>query len=138
MDIANIERFVKLVEQSELHTVTVAEGHQSITVVNKRNQSTTINTADATEIIADKTLSESWQVRSKYVGRVHLAQDKAMDNMVNKGDLIEKGQTLYFIEVLNRLLPVISDKPGTVSAILVDEGQNIEYGQPILTLKRNT
>ena len=54
--------------------------------------------------------------------------------MIQKGDAIEIGQTIGFVEVLTKLLPVTSDKAGTVNEILVEESQVVEYGQPILQL----
>jgi len=54
------------------------------------------------------------------------------DNLVKKGDRIEKGQTVCFIEELTRLLPVVSEHDGIVSDIVVEDGISVEYGQPIL------
>lgn len=133
MDIETIERFVKLVEKSKLHTVMVESGRQSLTVVNNLDKQ---SATDAVDTSSSKEHSDCFQVCSNYVGRVYLGQDKAMDNLVHEGDQIKKGQTLCFVDVLNRLLPIISEEEGTVDTILVDNGQNIEYGQPILRLKR--
>ena len=74
-------------------------------------------------------------MRATHVGRVYLSEDGATDHLVGKGDHIEKGQTICYIEELTRLLPVVSDKEGVVSNILVEDGQSVEYGQPILALE---
>jgi biotin carboxyl carrier protein len=65
---------------------------------------------------------------------MRLSADGATDNVIQKGDAIEIGQTIGFVEVLTKLLPVTSDKAGTVNEILVEESQVVEYGQPILQL----
>ncbi|MEN6670328.1 acetyl-CoA carboxylase biotin carboxyl carrier protein subunit [Psychrobacter sp. B38] len=139
MDIEKIARVVKLVEGSQLHEVTIAEGGQSIKVVNNLDSQSTTNSVEniPNNEPAHKS-SEPLQVRATHVGKVYLSEDDATDNLVKEGDYIEKGQTICFIEELTRLLPVVSDKEGIVEAVLVENGQNIEYGQPILALTVGT
>ncbi|WP_350656911.1 biotin/lipoyl-containing protein [Psychrobacter sp. S1-30-MNA-CIBAN-0213] len=146
MDIEQVARVVKLVESSQLYKVTIENNGQSVTVVNNVNQheiaspvktkavqdSTYKNSADQNAANLDSALS---QVRATHVGRVYLSEDGATDHLVSKGDHIEKGQTICFIEELTRLLPVVSDKAGVVSDILVENGQIVEYGQPVFNLK---
>jgi len=141
MDIEQVARVVKLVESSQLYKVTIEDSGQSVTVVNNVNQHGTTNhvktksiqhSADQNSGDIDNNLS---QVRATYVGRVYLSEDGATDHLVSKGDHIKKGQTICFIEELTRLLPVVSDKAGVVSDILVENGQSVEYGQPIFNLK---
>jgi len=136
MDIEQVARVVKLVEGSQLHEVTIANSGQSITVVNNLNQQSVTSDVETTPTHKPENGgSEHSQVRAIYVGQVYLSADGAIDNLVNRGDYIQKGQTICFIEELIRLLPVISDKEGIVSDILVEDGQNIEYGQPIFNLE---
>lgn len=146
MDIEQVARVVKLVESSQLYKVTIEDNGQSVTVVNNVNQqktaspvkskiiqnSTDKNSADQNAANLDSALS---QVRATHVGRVYLSEDGATDPLVSKGDHIKKGQTICYIEELTRLLPVVSDKEGVVSDILVEDGQSVEYGQPILALE---
>ncbi len=146
MDIEQVARVVKLVESSQLYKVTIEDNGQSITVVNNVNQQETIspvkakavqdstyeNSADQNAANLDSALS---QVRATHVGRVYLSEDGATDHLVIKGDRIKKGQTICFIEELTRLLPVVSEKEGVVSDILVENEQSVEYGQPILALE---
>ena len=137
MDIEQIARVVKLVESSQLHEVTIADNGQSITVVNNLGAQ---NNVSANPIEAapthetEQTGSDVLQVGATYVGKVYLSEDDATDDLVKEGDHIQKGQTICFIDELTRLQPVISNKEGVVTAILVENGQNIEYGQPILDL----
>lgn len=139
MDIEQVARVVELVDNSQLHEVTIANSVQAITVVNNldRQHITSCVKEFPTPKSEDRS-SEYSQVYSPYVGRVYLSQDDCADNLVNEGDHIEEGQTICFIEELTKLLPVISNKKGTIGSILVESGQNIEYGQPILELKVST
>lgn len=137
MDIEQIERVVKLVESSQLHEVTIADNGQSITVVNNLG---TQNNVSANPIEAttthetEQTGSDVLQIGATYVGKVYLSEDDATDNLIKEGDHIQKGQTICFIDELTRLQPVISNKEGVVTAVLVESGQNVEYGQPIFEL----
>ncbi|WP_367104239.1 acetyl-CoA carboxylase biotin carboxyl carrier protein subunit [uncultured Psychrobacter sp.] len=149
MDITAVERLVTLVESSQVHKITIEDHDQSISVVNRSHatKSPTQNNIDSSlNSTRDKNTSsfdtnnqdlkdlESVQVLSPYVGYMHLSADGATDNLMKKGDAIEVEQTIGFVEVLTKLLPIISDKSGVVSEVLVEEGQVVEYGQPILQL----
>lgn len=139
MDIEQIARVVKLVERSQLHEITIENNGQSIKVLNNVDSQSGANPVEAmpTQELEQKD-SEPLQVRATHVGKVYLSEDDATDNLVKEGDVIEKGQTICFIEELTRLLPVVSDKAGIVDTILIENGQNIEYGQPILKLISST
>jgi len=134
MDIEQVERVVKLVERSQLHEMTVVEGGQSIKVVNAiySQRHRPPFEADNGENTSKDDSNESAQVCATHVGIVHLSADTVTDNLVKKGDRIEKGQTVCFIEELTRLLPVVSEHDGIVSDIVVEDGISVEYGQPIL------
>lgn len=139
MDIEQITRVVKLVESSQLHEVTIADNGQSIKVVNnlgaQNNVSARLIEATPTHE-TEQTGSDVLQMGATYVGQVYLSEDDATDNLVKEGDHIQKGQTICFIDELTRLQPVISNKEGVVTAVLVESGQNVEYGQPIFELTR--
>ncbi|WP_201509277.1 acetyl-CoA carboxylase biotin carboxyl carrier protein [Psychrobacter alimentarius] len=139
MDIEQVARVVKLVERSQLHEMTIANNGQSITVVNNVASQNSSHPTEVTPTHETKETSNvALEVCATYVGNVYLSEDDTTENLVHEGDSIEKGQTICFIEELTRLLPVISDKAGIVDTILVKNGQNIEYGQPILKLKSST
>ncbi|MBH0095496.1 acetyl-CoA carboxylase biotin carboxyl carrier protein subunit [Psychrobacter sp. NZS113] len=140
MDIEQIARVVKLVESSQLHEVTIADNGQSIKVVNSLGVQSNVsaNPIDAmTTHKPEQQGSDVLQVGATYVGQVYLSEDDATDNLVKEGDHIQKGQTVCFIDELTRLQPVISNKEGIVTAVLVESGQNVEYGQPIFELARS-
>ncbi|WP_379544275.1 acetyl-CoA carboxylase biotin carboxyl carrier protein [Psychrobacter sp. R86515] len=139
MDIEQIARVVKLVESSQLHEVTIADNGQSIRVVNNLGAQNNVSASPieaTTTHETDQTGSDVLQVGATYVGQVYLSEGDATDNLVKEGDHIQKGQTVCFIDELTRLQPVISNKEGAVTAVLVESGQNVEYGQPIFELAR--
>ena len=142
MDIEQVARVVQLIEHSQLHEVTIVDGGQSIKVVNATNNSQRAHVTNhgspvqyKGENTAKDTNSELAQVCATHVGIVHLSADAVTDNLVKKGDHIEQGQTVCFIEELTRLLPVVSEHDGIISDIVVKDGASVEYGQAILHLE---
>ncbi len=136
MDIEQVARVVALVESSQVYKVTIEDNGQSMTVVNNVNYQETVSPVKTKAIEPNADVNKALsQIRATHVGRVYLSEDGATDHLVRKGDHIKKGQTIGFIEELTRLLPVVSDKEGIVSDILVEDGQGVEYGQSILALE---
>mgnify|MGYP000582620330 CR=1 FL=1 len=50
------------------------------------------------------------------------------------GDLVKEGQTLCIVEAMKVMNPIPADKSGTVKAILVDNGQPVEFDQPLVVI----
>ena len=68
------------------------------------------------------------------VGTVYLAAEPGTPNFVSVGDEVKEGQTLVIIEAMKVLNPIAADKAGTVKAILVDNAQPVEFGQPLVVI----
>ncbi len=71
---------------------------------------------------------------SPMVGTVYLAAEPGAPNFVSVGDTVREGQTLVIIEAMKVMNPIAADKAGTVKAILVDNAQPVEFGQPLVVI----
>ena len=71
---------------------------------------------------------------SPMVGTVYLAADPTSANFVSVGDVVKEGDTLVIIEAMKVMNPIAADKAGTVKAILVDNSQPVEFGQPLVVI----
>jgi acetyl-CoA carboxylase biotin carboxyl carrier protein len=71
---------------------------------------------------------------SPMVGTVYLAPEPEAPNFVAVGDTVKEGQTLLIIEAMKVMNPIAADKAGTVEAILVDNAQPVEFGQPLVVI----
>ena len=71
---------------------------------------------------------------SPMVGTVYLAAEPGTPNFVSVGDTVKEGQPLVIIEAMKVMNPIAADKAGTVKAILVDNAQPVEFGQPLVVI----
>ena len=71
---------------------------------------------------------------SPMVGTVYLAAEPGAANFVSIGDSVKEGDTLLIIEAMKVMNPIPADKAGTVKAILVDNAQPVEFGQPLVVI----
>lgn len=74
-------------------------------------------------------------VSSPIVGTFYAAPAPDQDPFVKVGSQVQKGDVLFIIESMKLMNEVTSELDGTISEILVDNGQGVEYGQPILKIK---
>ncbi len=71
-------------------------------------------------------------VTSPMVGTVYLAAEPGAPALVKVGDKVTEGQTLLIIEAMKVMNPLASPHAGTVTQILVSDGQPVEFGEPLL------
>tara|TARA_R110002124_G_scaffold20784_2_gene80947 strand:- start:1417 stop:1890 length:474 start_codon:yes stop_codon:yes gene_type:complete len=72
--------------------------------------------------------------KSPMVGTVYLAAEPGAANFISIGDKVAEGDTLLIVEAMKVMNPITSEKSGTVKAILVENGQPIEYDQPLVVI----
>ena len=76
-------------------------------------------------------------VTSPMVGTFYRAPGPDADEYVRNGEHIEAGQTLCIIEAMKLMNEIESDYAGEVVGILVEDGEMVEYGQPLFKIKVN-
>lgn len=74
-------------------------------------------------------------VKSPMVGTFYRASSPGAKAFVEIGDTIKEGETICIVEAMKILNEIEADKSGTVTAILVQNGQAVEYGQPLFTIE---
>ena len=75
------------------------------------------------------------QVKSPMVGSFYRASSPGAKPFVEVGDTVKEGETLCIIEAMKILNEIEADKSGTVTRILADNGQAVEYGQPLFVIE---
>ena len=88
--------------------------------------------ADVAE--ADYTNSPN-AVKSPMVGVVYLSADPKTPNYVKPGDTVNEGDTVCLVEAMKTFNPVKAHKGGRVVKILVESGDPVEYGEPLVVIE---
>jgi acetyl-CoA carboxylase biotin carboxyl carrier protein len=74
-------------------------------------------------------------VKSPMVGTFYRASSPGAKPFVELGDAIKEGETICIVEAMKILNEIEADKSGTVTQILVENGQAVEYGQPLYVIE---
>ena len=74
-------------------------------------------------------------LESPMVGTVYLSPEPGKETYVKKGQAIKKGDTLLIIEAMKTFNPIKAPKSGKIIKILVNDGEPVEYGQPLIIIK---
>jgi acetyl-CoA carboxylase biotin carboxyl carrier protein len=72
--------------------------------------------------------------KSPMVGTAYLAAEPGAANFISVGDKVAVGDTLLIVEAMKVMNPITSETAGTVKAILVENGQPIEFDQPLVVI----
>ena len=86
-------------------------------------------------VLSESDDSEGIRVKSPIIGTAYLAPEPGGKKFVNVGDKIKKGQTVMIVEAMKTMNHVPSTNDGIVKKILVNDGQPVEFGQPLIVLK---
>ena len=128
-----IEELVGYLKEFNLSEIEYAEGTTKVKVSRSMNNPDVISTeAKKRQSVINK---NGAYVTSPIVGTAYLAPDPGSKKFVEVGQKIKKGQTIMIIEAMKTMNHVPSTQDGTVSEILVKDGQPIEFGQPLISVK---
>ncbi len=74
-------------------------------------------------------------VKSPMVGTVYLSPEPGAAPFIHVGDQVKAGETLLIVEAMKVMNPITAPGGGTVKAILVDNGQPVEFDQPLVVVE---
>ena len=128
-----IEELVGYLKEFNLSEIDYAEGTTKVKVSRVMNNSSIIST----EVNKKKTIVESigTNVTSPIVGTAYLASEPSAKKFVEVGQKVKKGQTIMIVEAMKTMNHVPSTENGTVSKIFVKDGEPVEFGQPLISIK---
>ena len=128
-----IEELVGYLKEFNLSEIEYAEGTTKVKVSRAMNNSSIIST----EINKKKTIIENngTNVTSPLVGTAYLASEPGAKKFIEEGQKVKKGQTIMIVEAMKTMNHVPSTENGTVSKIFVKDGEPVEFGQPLISVK---
>ncbi|MGO2011436.1 MAG: acetyl-CoA carboxylase biotin carboxyl carrier protein [Pseudoalteromonas sp.] len=153
MDIRKIKKLIELVEESGIAELEITEGEESVRI-NRNNMSAgpayapqyapqyaptpspaAPAAAPATVESAEPAAPAGHQVKSPMVGSFYAAASPEAPSYVEVGSQVKVGDTLCIIEAMKMMNQIESDKAGTVKAILVENGEPVEFDQPLFIIE---
>ena len=128
-----IAELVGYLKEFNLSEIEYSEGTTKVKVSRSSNSSSII----PAEIKKKQSVIENndAHVTSPIVVTAYLAPEPGAKKFVEVGQKIKKGQTIMIIEAMKTMNHVPSTQDGTVSKILVKDGEPVEFGQPLISVK---
>ena len=132
-----IEELTGYLKEFNLTEIEYAEGNTKVKVSRNINNSNVLSSIAPSEVKKKQTVIESsgTNVTSPIVGTAYLAPEPGGKKFVEVGQKIKKGQTIMIIEAMKTMNHVPSTVDGTISKILVKDGEPVEFGQPLISVK---
>ena len=148
MDLRKLKTLIDLVAESGIAELEITEGDGKVRIVKSPNAPlmmpmtaaapmTTTSVAQTAVAAAPVAPAEptGHVVKSPMVGTFYRSAQPGSPPFVEIGSEIAEGGTLCIIEAMKLLNEIESDKAGRVKAILVENGQPVEYGQPLFVIE---
>ena len=128
-----IEELTGYLKEFNLSEIEYAEGSTKVKV----SRSITSSAIAPSEVKKKQEVLESdgTNISSPIVGTAYLAPEPGGKKFVEVGQKIKKGQTIMIIEAMKTMNHVPSTQDGIVNKILVKDGEPIEFGQPLISIK---
>jgi acetyl-CoA carboxylase biotin carboxyl carrier protein len=148
MDLRKLKTLIELVESSGIGELEVQEGEERVRITRAATTgaatapTTTVYpvgapiaaSAPAPETPAPPIEPEGHFVKSPMVGTFYRAASPGAKPFVEVGDTVQVGDTLCIIEAMKLMNEIEADKAGVVKQVLAENGQPVEYGQPLIVI----
>ena len=133
-----IKELVDNLDEFNLTELEYQEGDKKIKVSKSGSVTTTVSKG-SNVISNNKTVlnddENGIRIKSPIIGTAYLAAEPGAKKFIEIGDKIKKGQTILIVEAMKTMNHVASTDEGIVEKILVNDGQPVEFGQILVTLK---
>lgn len=156
LDLRKLKKLIDLVEESGIAELEVTEGEEKVKIVKgtpggrefavlpptasggPSHASAAAPAAAATVASAQAeqapTSLEGHLVKSPMVGTFYRSGSPGAKPFVEVGDTVQAGQAICIIEAMKLMNEIEADKDGVIKAIMVENGQPVEYGEPLMMI----
>lgn len=150
MDIRKIKKLIELVEESSISELKISEGEESICITRAtapivqpafvqptmtQHTITQQPILESQPMIAKPEVATGHTITSPMVGSFYRTPSPDSKPFVEVGQQINKGDVLCIIEAMKMMNQIESDKTGVIKAILVENGQAVEFDQPLFIIE---
>lgn len=130
-----IEELVGYLKEFNLSEIEYSEGATKVKVSRSINSSNTISTEIKKKQLTTENNNLGIHVTSPIVGTAYLAPEPGAKKFIEVGQKVKKGQTIIIVEAMKTMNHVSSTQDGIVSKIFVGDGEPVEFGQPLISIK---
>lgn len=148
MDIRKVKKLIELVEESGIGELEIHEGEESVRITRYSAAPAQVTYAAAPAPAAAPAAPaapaaaaapaapelKGTVIRSPMVGTFYRAPSPTSANFAEIGQSVKKGDVLCIVEAMKMMNHIESDVSGVIDAILVENGQPVEYDQPLFTI----
>jgi acetyl-CoA carboxylase biotin carboxyl carrier protein len=159
MDLRKLKKLIDLVEDSGIAELEVTEGEEKVKIVKGGGAGKEVVVLSPTSVpvgvppsqaagapaasppaaapapaTETPTSLEGHIVKSPMVGTFYRAGSPGAKPFVEVGDTVKVGQTICVIEAMKLMNEIEADKDGVIKAIMVENGQPVEYGEPLMLI----
>lgn len=135
MELDSMIKLIQTVSGSAITEFSLEQGETKICL--KKNKTAQQTVAVPTEIpqqILTEGVEEGNFIKSPLVGRFYVAPAEDADAFVTVGDSVKKGQVVAIVEAMKLMNDIESEYEGVVAEVLVQNGETVEYGQPLFRI----
>ncbi len=145
MDLRKLKKLIDLVEESGIAELEITEGEEKVRISRSGTQAPA---AVVTQAVAAAPLAvtappsepaapaqpEGHLLKSPMVGTFYRSPSPGAKSFVEVGQSVTEGETVCIIEAMKLLNEIEADRSGVIKAILVENGQPVEYGHPLMVI----
>lgn len=147
MDIRKVKKLIELLEESDIAEIEIHEGEESVRINRYSTQvapqvqfapapaAAAPAAAESAPAAASEPELKGHVVKSPMVGTYYGSASPGASAFVEKGQTVKEGDTLCIIEAMKILNQIEADASGTITAILAENGQPVEFGQPLFVIE---
>ena len=150
MDIRKVKKLLELIETSDIHEIEIVEGEESVRITRGMGAADTslapsrheivsspaiIPTPTSTDQMTDQSSDEQgYLIRSPMVGSFYTSPAPGASPFVDIGQAVSVGDVLCIVEAMKMMNQIESDKSGVIAEILVEDGDPVEFDQPMFKI----
>ena len=145
MDIRKIKKLIEIIEESDIAELEIKEGEEFIRISRYSTAPATVAYTPAPVAAAPSIATSApspaeekisgYVVKSPMVGTFYRSASPGTKVFAEVGQSVLAGDTLCIIEAMKILNQIESDKSGTITKILVENAEPVEYGQPLFIIE---
>ncbi|MGH1461606.1 MAG: acetyl-CoA carboxylase biotin carboxyl carrier protein [Neptuniibacter sp.] len=144
MDIRKVKKLIELLEESNINEIEIKEGEESVRISRGANVvpapiAAPVMPATAPTTVAAEAAPETPQftghvVKSPMVGTFYRSPSPSSPSFIEVGQTVKAGDVICIVEAMKMMNQIEADKAGVVEAILAEDGQPVEFDQPLVTI----